>query len=280
MTWGCGLFRLPSMDIIKGCTAVVTGGASGIGRAISLALSRESVRVVVADLDETGMAGTVNAIKEAGGNAIAVRTDVSSLPEVQALTERARDSFGPISILCNNAGVSIVGGLERATYRDWQWVMGVNLWGVIHGIMAFVPCMIEEGKGGHIINTASMAGLVATQWLGVYTATKYAVVGLSETLRKDLKPYNIGVSVLCPMSVDTRITESERNRPEQLKDPGIEHIQVSVDFLGRVITAEEVAVQVISAIKKNQLYIITHEEALDQIRRRFQRMEREIQGKK
>jgi len=268
------------MDIIKGCAAVVTGGGSGIGRAISVALSREGARVVVADLDEGGMAGTVGAIRKAGGEAIAVRTDVSSLAEVQALAERSWGSFGPISIVCNNAGVSIVGSLEKATYRDWQWVMGVNLWGVIHGIMAFVPRMIAEGRGGHIVNTASMAGLVATQWLGVYTATKYAVVGLSETMRKDLKPYNIGVSVLCPMSVDTRITESERNRPEQLKDPGVEHIQVSVDFLGRVITSEEVAAQVISAIKKNQLYIITHEEALDQLRRRFHRMEREIQGKK
>jgi len=268
------------MDNIKGCAAVVTGGASGIGRAISLALSREGARVVVADLDEKGMAVTVGDIRKAGGEAISIKTDVSSLTEVQNLAERAWSSFGPISIVCNNAGVSLVGSLEKATYRDWQWVMGVNLWGVIHGIMAFVPSMIAEGKGGHIVNTASMAGLVATQWLGVYTATKYAVVGLTETLRKDLKPYNIGVSVLCPMSVDTRITESERSRPEQLKDPGVEHVQVSVGFLGRVITAEEVASQVISAIKKNQLYIITHDEALDQLRRRFQRMEREIQGKK
>jgi nucleoside-diphosphate-sugar epimerase len=119
------------MDNIKGCAAVVTGGASGIGQAISLALAREGARVVVADLDEKGMAETVGAITKAGGEAIAVRTDVSSLAEVQALAERARGSFGPISIVCNNAGVSLVGSLEKATFRDWQWVMGVNLWGVV-----------------------------------------------------------------------------------------------------------------------------------------------------
>ena len=159
------------------------------------------------------MAEVAGTIRSGGGQAVAVRADVSDFSQIQALADKAWEAFGAVHILCNNAGVGVSGGLEEATLKDWQWVVGVNLWGVIHGLLAFLPRMIAQKQGGHIVNTASMAGLIATQGLGVYNTTKYAVVGLSETLVKDLKPYGIGVSVLCPMGVETRILESERNRP-------------------------------------------------------------------
>jgi len=171
--------------------------------------------------------------------------------------------------------VATSGGLEEATLKDWQWVIGVNLWGVIHGLLAFLPRMIAQNQGGHIVNTASMAGLIATQGLGVYNSTKYAVVGLSETLVKDLKPYGIGVSVLCPMGVETRILESERNRPPALQDPDAKKSK-PVPLMGRTLKPEEVATQVLAAIRANQLYVITHAEGLEPLRRRFQRMEQAI----
>src|SRR3989304_194218 len=206
------------VDTLKDRVAVVTGGASGIGRALALAFAREGAKVVLADLDEPGMAGGTQTIKSGGGQAVGGRPDVSGRRQAQALADKAGQAFGAVHILCNNAGVGVSGGLEEATLKDWQWVIGVNLWGVIHGLLAFLPRMIAQKQGGHIVNTASMAGLIATQGLGVYNTTKYAVVGLSETLVKDLKPYGIGVSVLCPMGVETRILESERNRPSALRD--------------------------------------------------------------
>lgn len=266
------------MENIKGCTAVVTGAASGIGRALCIALAQEGARVVAADVDKAGMAGTIYAVKKAGGEAVAVRADVSRMEDLQALADRAWSEFGPVRILCNNAGVSVVGGLETMTHRDWEWVLGVNLWGVIHGLLAFLPRMIAEGKGGHIVNTASMAGLVPTAYLGVYTTTKYAIVGLSEVLRRDLKAYNIGVSVLCPMAVGTRITESERNRPADLMNPGSQSFSMSIDFLGRVISPEDTAGRVIAALRSDELYVLTHPESFDLLRRRFERIEKAVPG--
>ncbi|MFQ5519970.1 MAG: SDR family NAD(P)-dependent oxidoreductase [Candidatus Methylomirabilia bacterium] len=266
------------MEQLNDRVAVVTGGASGIGRALALALAGEGMRVILADIDEMGMADTVAAIRQRRGEALAVRADVSVLEDVQALADQAQAAFGRIHILCNNAGVGVWGGLETATYRDWQWVMGVNLWSVIHGLLAFLPRMIAQREGGHIVNTASMAGLIATQGLGIYNTTKYAVVGLSETLAKDLRPYNIGVSVLCPMGVATRIRESERNRPEPLRNPVQQTKSEPVELMGRTLTPDEVAARVLAAIRENQLYVITHEEGLEPLRRRLQRMEQAIRN--
>ena len=263
------------LESLSGRTAVVTGGASGIGRALALALTRAGARVVVADLDEPRMAEVVAAIRRMGGQAIAVPTDVSELTQVEALADRAFSTFGKVHVVCNNAGVALWGGLETATHRDWQWVLGVNLWGVIHGVEAFVPRMIAQKEPGHIVNTASMADLIASQGLGVYNTSKYAVVGLSETLAKDLRPYGIGVSVLCPLGVDTRIRESERNRPGGLRNdaPGSAE---AMTLIGRTLTPEVVAEMVLAAIRDNRLYVITHEEGLEPLRRRFQRMEQAI----
>jgi len=256
--------------------AVVTGGASGIGRALCLAFAREGMRVVIADLDGPGMAETAAQAGAAGARALAVPTDVSRLAEVQALADRAWRDFGAVHVLCNNAGVGVSGGLEAATHRDWEWVVGVNLWGVIHGLEAFVPRMIAQQQGGHIVNTASMAGLIASQGLGVYNTTKYAVVGLSETLSKDLRPYGIGVSVLCPMGVTTRIRQSARNRPAHLQNP-TGPPGSAVELIGRYLTPEHVAERVLRAVRDNRLYVITHEEGLEPLRRRFERLARGIE---
>ncbi|MFQ5827857.1 MAG: SDR family NAD(P)-dependent oxidoreductase [Candidatus Methylomirabilia bacterium] len=264
------------MESFKDRVAVVTGGASGIGRAMALDLAREGAKVALGDVDEDGLADTLQAITKLGGRALAVKTDVSSLDQMQALAGQVQAAFDAVHILCNNAGVATSGGLETATVRDWQWLIGVNLWGVIHGLLAFLPRMIEQRQGGHIVNTASMAGLVATRGMGIYNTTKYAVVGLSETLVKDLRPYNIGVSVLCPIGVATRIGDSERHRPDHLRNPGVERAAKPIQLMGRTLTSEEVAQRVLAAIRSNELYIITHEEGLEPLRRRFQRMEEVI----
>ena len=253
--------------------AVITGGGSGIGRALALAFAREGAHVVVADLDEAAMGETCGAVQALGRGALAVRTDVADLAQVEALADRAYRRFGAVHLLCNNAGVVVSGGLEHATRQDWQWLIEVNLWGVIHGLLAFLPRMIAQGPGGHVLNTASMAGLVASQGLGIYTTTKYAVVGLSETLAKDLRPYGIGVSVLCPMGVATRIREAERGRPAALRNPSGRERAPSVQLIGRTLMPEEVAEQALAAIRERQLYVITHEEGLEPLRRRGQRLE-------
>ena len=265
------------MNQLAGRVAVVTGAGSGIGRALARALALEGARIVAADLDEAGMAETTRDL-----DAIAVRTDVTQRSQVLALADRAFSEFGAVHVLCNNAGVAVWGGLERATHQDWEWVLGVNLWGVIHGVEAFVPRMVAQGEGGHIVNTASMAGLVATQGLGVYNTSKYAVVGLSETLVKDLRPYRIGVSVLCPMGVSTQIRSSERNRPAALRnqrgDQRDTEDATPVELMGATLSAVEVASKVVRAIYGDELYVITHDESLMPIRKRFQRIERAIAG--
>jgi NAD(P)-dependent dehydrogenase (short-subunit alcohol dehydrogenase family) len=266
------------VESFAGTGAVVTGGGSGIGRALCLALARAGARVVVADVDEAGMAETAAAVAAAGGTALPVRTDVSRRADVHALAGRAFAALGAVHVLCNNAGVACQGALPEATHQDWEWLIGVNLWGVIHGIEAFVPRMIAQRQPGHVVNTASMAGLIASEGLGVYNTTKYAVVGLSETLQKDLRPHGIGVSVLCPMGVDTRIRESERSRPAALRNaPGAVPARPPITLIGSRLTPEAVADMVLRAIRRNQLYVITHPEGREPLRRRFARMDRAIE---
>jgi len=262
------------MENLKGKTAVVTGGASGIGRALCLAFAGEGAHVVVADIDEAGMAETAAEVKKAGTKALTVKTDVTKLASVQALAERTWSEMGGAHVVCNNAGVAIHGSLESATHHDWEWVLAVNLWGVIHGVEAFVPRLIAQKQPGHIVNTASMAGLIASQGLGVYNTSKYAVVGLSETLHKDLRPHGIGVSILCPMGVSTNIRTSERNRPADLQNPKGPEDNDWLRLIGRYLEPEDVAGRVLRAVKSNRLYVITHEEAREPLRRRFERMDK------
>jgi NAD(P)-dependent dehydrogenase (short-subunit alcohol dehydrogenase family) len=283
---GATLGAVP-LTSLKDRIAVVTGGASGIGRALALLFAREGAHVVVADLDEAGMAETVTGVAQAGRRGLAVKTDVSRLADVQALADRAFAELGAVHVVCNNAGVALWGGLESVSHQDWEWAMGVNLWGVIHGVEAFVPRMVAQKQPGHVVNTASMAGLIASQGLGVYNTTKYAVVGLSETLQKDLRGHDIGVSVLCPMGVNTRIRQSERNRPATLRNataaregaPAARE-GTAVELIGRYLPPEHVAERVLRAIYANRLYVITHEEGLTPLKRRFERMAQAIEENK
>jgi NAD(P)-dependent dehydrogenase (short-subunit alcohol dehydrogenase family) len=283
---GATLGAVP-LTSLKDRIAVVTGGASGIGRALALLFAREGAHVVVADLDEAGMAETVTGVAQAGRRGLAVKTDVSRLADVQALADRAFAELGAVHVVCNNAGVALWGGLESVSHQDWEWAMGVNLWGVIHGVEAFVPRMVAQKQPGHVVNTASMAGLIASQGLGVYNTTKYAVVGLAETLQKDLRGHDIGVSVLCPMGVNTRIRQSERNRPATLRNataaregaPAARE-GTAVELIGRYLPPEHVAERVLRAIYANRLYVITHEEGLTPLKRRFERMAQAIEENK
>ncbi len=264
------------MKELSGRVAVITGGGSGIGAAMAHAFAREGMRIVLADVETPAMERVAASI---GGDVLSVPTDVSKLEDVQRLAERAFAHFGAVHLVCNNAGVGAFGGIETMTHRDWQWVLGVNLWGVIHGVEVFVPRLIAQRQGGHIVNTASMAGLVAMQGLGVYVTSKYAVVGLSETLQRDLSQYGIGVSVLCPMIVNTNINNSERNRPADLRNPDApppspQAPLIPRETVGGMIEPEAVASRVVSAVKNDDLYILTHAAQSVIIRRRFQRLER------
>lgn len=257
---------------LKNRVAVITGGGSGIGAAMAHTFKRQGMKIVLADIEPATMDATAAAL---GGDVLTVRTDVRKLDDVHALAARAFERFGGVHLLCNNAGVAVFGGLETMTHRDWEWVLGVNLWGVIHGIEAFVPRMIAQGQGGHIVNTASMAGLVPMQGMGIYVTSKYAVVGLSETLQRDLSAYGIGVSVLCPMIVNTNINASARNRPDELRNPGEEPFTPpQVDLVGGIIEPDEVADRVLAAVKANELYILTHAAQRDIVRRRCERLDR------
>jgi NAD(P)-dependent dehydrogenase (short-subunit alcohol dehydrogenase family) len=254
--------------------AVVTGAASGIGRALARALAASGARLVLADVEAAPLAAAAAEIEAGGAGVLAVPTDVSRRDEVERLADQAFARFGAVHVLCNNAGVVVHGSLAEAAAEDWAWVLGVNLWGVIHGLGAFLPRMIAQGAGGHVVNTASMAGLVASAGLGVYNTSKYAVVGLSETLAKDLRPHGIGVTVLCPMGVATRIREAERNRPPALRPPGArDRARDAITLMGETLTPDAVAARTLEAVRAGELYVLTHPEARDAVRRRFDRVD-------
>lgn len=264
------------MDPFAGRVAVITGGAGGIGVALAEAFARRGARLVLADLDEAALATAVQRLAAQGFDVWGVPTDVTSRPSVQALAEETCQRYGAVHIVCNNAGVAVFGPLREASCEDWQFVMGVNFWGVVHGLQAFVPLLLDQGQGGHVVNTASMAGLVGMEWLGVYCASKFAVVGLTEALHRELKPLGIGVSVLCPMIVDTRINENSiRLRPPTLRAAGAGPVVPPAEAMkGSVIPAEEVARRVVRGIERKDLYILTHPEQREFLRRRAQRLDR------
>jgi NAD(P)-dependent dehydrogenase (short-subunit alcohol dehydrogenase family) len=264
------------MDDFAGRVAVVTGGASGIGAAMARAFARCGSNVVIADLDRKGMDRVVAEIGEAGARAVGVETDVTRLDSVERLADRTLREFGAVHVVCNNAGVGVFGPLAAATENDWRWVMNVNFWGVVHGVQVFLPRLIDQKQGGHVVNTASMAGLTGMPGLGVYCASKFAVVGLTESLHRELQGTGIGASVLCPMIVNTQIGTSERNRPRELQnsDSAPASLEAAQYTVARVIEPEEVAERVVQAIREKSLYILTHAESRDILRRRAQRLEK------
>ena len=248
--------------------AVITGGASGLGRAMAERFAREGMRIVLADVEPNALAKAEAEMKAAGAKLISVRTDVSRAADVQALAQKTLAAFGAVHLLANNAGVAPLGNAWENSVADWEWILGVNLWGVIHGLRVFTPIMLAQNTEAHIVNTASVSGLLSPPGSAMYNVTKHAVVTLTETLYHDLalQQSRIGCSVLCPAYVPSGIVDSERNRPAVLQNPAQEKSaeqQAREALLRKAVTsgkisADEVAQKVFEAVRDERFYILTH----------------------
>jgi NAD(P)-dependent dehydrogenase (short-subunit alcohol dehydrogenase family) len=254
------------MNDFKGKVAVVTGGASGIGRAMAERFAEEGMRIVIADVEESALKRAEAEMKADGAEVLAVRCDVSKAHDVKALAEATVRKFDSAHILCNNAGVGMTGASWEIPLEDWEWVVGVDLWGVVYGLHYFVPIMLKHGGPAHIINTASMAGLTSGSNMAPYHVSKHGVVTLSECLFHELRMRgsHIGVSVLCPGWVDTKINESDRNRPggkvpDEKLDPMAKMFRDMVTTaLKEGLSPKEVAQMVFDAVSNNSFYILPH----------------------
>ena len=263
------------MKMLEGKVAAVTGAASGLGRAMALAFAGEGMHAALADIDEPGLKSTLNEVQGRGVRAFAMRVDVSRYQEVESFCSKAIAQFGATHVVCNNAGVSPLGAVWENTLADWQWILGVNLWGVIHGVRAFVPRLLAQGEG-HVVNTASVAGLISPPGMGAYNVTKHAVVALSESLYHDLRLRGspVGVSVLCPAYVPTGIADSERNRPRELLNPAKssskEETMLKKAVASGKLSADDVARAVVAAVKEERFYVLTHPRIKGAIRARME----------
>jgi len=253
--------------------AVVTGAASGIGSALADAFGAEGMRLVLADIEADALARTAEKLVAAGAEVEAVTTDVTRPESVQALANATRARFGTAHVVCNNAGVAPIAPILETSLADWRWVLDVNVLGVVHGIQAFGPMLIEQGEG-HIVNTASSGGLITVPNFGAYVASKHAVVGLSETLFQEFAGSGVGVSVLCPGLVATRIFESERNRPNDSgpSDYGEVGSQARglIDTIG--VPPSEIAAAVVAGIRENRLHLLPSPEVRPVLEDRFRRI--------
>ena len=248
--------------------AVITGGASGLGLAMARRFAAEGMKLVLADIEEDALRRVETEFRKAGVPVIGIWTDVSRAQDVERLAEKALASFGAVHLLCNNAGVAPGGVVWEHTNADWEWVLGVNVWGVIHGVRVFLPIMLRQDTECHVVNTASVAGLLSVPNMGIYCVSKHAVVTLTECLYHDLtqRASKIGVSVLCPAYVPTGISESERNRPALLRNAPRKKSQEEIEREEQIrhavksgrITAEQVADQVFQAVHDNRFYVLTH----------------------
>ena len=255
------------MKDFQGKVAVITGGASGLGRAMADRFAREGMSIVLADVEPSALAKAEAEMKTAGARVIGVRTDVSKAAEVESLAQKTLARFGSVDVLANNAGVAEGGNVWDNTVADWEWVLGVNLWGVIHGVRVFAPIMLKQQTEGHIINTASVAGLISPPGMGIYCVSKHAVVTLSECLHHDLaqKTDKLKCSVLCPAYVPTGIADSGRNRPAALSetrhktaaDLALDASLKKAVQSGK-LSAADVAQKVYEAVRDERFYILTH----------------------
>lgn len=268
------------MEDLRGKVAVVTGAASGIGLALASTFAADGMHLVLADIEADALDAATAGLPE-GTEHLSVVCDVSDAAQVDALRDAAVERFGTVHVVCNNAGVAGGGPIWAQSRADWDWVLGVNLFGVINGITAFTPLLIEQGEG-HIVNTASIAGMISMPWGGTYNVSKHGVVTLSETLHADLQlagAVGVGVSVLCPGWVQTRIHESARNRPREGDAPRAapsEEQQLMMDHIGGLIAEGlnplQVAGMVRDAVVEDRFYIFTHPHWMGLVSDRFDRI--------
>jgi len=265
------------MRELAGRTAFVTGGASGIGFALGAAFAQAGMKVMLADIETDALAEAVKSLHEFGPNVRGVACDVADPVSVERAAKASYQAFGNVHVVCNNAGVAAAGGIDNISLDNWRWVLDVNLMGVLHGVRTFLPHIRAHGEGGHIVNTASMAGMNSGLGFSPYVASKFAVVGMSEGLATRLKPFGIGVTVLCPGFVRTRIGESGRNRPErygatQTPDPaspaGLLLAQIA-ERLQSGLNPSDVAARVLAAIREDALYVFTDPEMRAELEDRF-----------
>ena len=275
------------MKLEAGQVAVITGAGSGIGAALAHACAGRGMHVVAADIEFEAANRTADALRAQGGEALAVAVNVAHRDAVQHLAERTRQVFGGCHLLCNNAGVSINRPVAECSAADWEWVWSVNVAGITHAIEAFMPMLRQQAAASHIVNTASMAGLIPLPGFGAYVASKYAVVGLSEVLHQELAGSATGVSILCPGVVDTRIFASERNRFDGSEGPGRAQAQaepepdnggsMETDFddaYSRILAPQEVAGITLAAVEQERLYVATHPEWLALFKQRASAIDR------
>jgi NAD(P)-dependent dehydrogenase (short-subunit alcohol dehydrogenase family) len=265
------------MRDFAGRTAFVTGAASGIGLSLARAFAQEGMNVMLADIEQGALDVATHDLREHGARVRGIVCDVADSASVEQAARKTFEAFGNVHVLCNNAGVGGGSGVDDISLQTWRWVIDVNLMGVVHGIAHFLPHMRAHGQGGHIVNTASMAGLQAGIGFSPYVASKYAVVGMSEGLAKQLASENIGVSVLCPGFVRTQIADAGRNRPQrygaaQTPARGSFAAGLAAHLAERAaagLDPDEVARKVMQAIRENELYVFTHPEMRDEVDERF-----------
>jgi NAD(P)-dependent dehydrogenase (short-subunit alcohol dehydrogenase family) len=265
------------MQEFKGKTAFVTGGASGIGFAMAKAFAQAGMKVMLADVEKGALDQALKELREFGGNVRGVSCDVADPESVERVAQATFAEFGKVHVVCNNAGVAAGGGIDHISLDNWRWVVDVNLMGVVYGVRSFLPHMRAHGEGGHIVNTASMAGMINGMGFSPYAATKFAVVAISEGLAVQLRPFGIGVSVLCPDFVRTRIGESGRNRLERYGqaptlDPNSPAAALIAEIARQIeagLDPTEVAVRVLNAIREDEFYIFTHPNMREAVDGRF-----------
>ena len=250
------------MQDLNGKTAFITGGASGIGFGLAEAFVDQGMNVVIADIEDEALAKAKASLGRTSNHVHAIKLDVTDRDAYARAADEVTRVFGNLHVLCNNAGVASRGLIQNATYDDWDWTLGVNIGGVVNGIRTFLPRMLAHGEGGHVVNTSSMAGLGASPGNVVYSTSKFAVVGLSEGLRKELASQNIGVTVLCPAAVKTNFNRNERNRPEKFADAGTKLTEEYYDLADKSFEGgtepREMGEMTVKAIKENLPYVLPH----------------------